>query len=105
MSAPFQPGDVVVCVDASAPSQYWRKRSHRFPLALGSIWRVRGTGLSETGEEGIYLFGYRGPIYDRTKREAPLRPDRFRKIDDEVTDEFRQALKSLKSPTPETADA
>lgn len=93
MSAPFQPGDVVECIK-------------EFPLhgpsdapVLGGEWYPRVGGF------------YRccGMDYDCVELEEDpdkFNPDfgwnwsHFRKIDADVTEDFRQQLRSLKSPKP-----
>jgi hypothetical protein len=92
MSAPFQPGDVVVCVDD--------RQSPYSPHGLlrGAYYRIAGL---------------RPPMYNSVINEKCLGVElvapesgnpngygafRFRKIDDEVTDEFRAQLRSLNTP-------
>jgi hypothetical protein len=90
MSAPFQPGDVVVCVDLS------QDRNGNVPETLrvrgkGAPYRVVWVGVNRAGRPILGLFG--------TPAEPPgdqgYRHWRFRKIDDEVTEEFREQLANL----------
>jgi hypothetical protein len=85
MSAPFQPGDVVVCVD-NAPDRRCQRPELLAWLAVGRHYRVRTTGLPF---DCIHVNG------DGLSMLEGWQPHRFRKIDDEVTEEFREQLANL----------
>lgn len=87
MSAPFQPGDVVVCVDDS-PDTRGNMVVARFLRRL-AIYRVEWCGLTTVGVWGVQLFG------DPSTRSGAWAADRFRKIDDDVTEDFREQMRSL----------
>lgn len=85
MSAPFQPGDVVVCVD-NAPNDDTNDPGPLAWLVLRRVYRVRTVGLPF---DCIHVVG------DGLGRGAGWQPHRFRKIDAEVTGEFREQLRKL----------
>lgn len=102
MSAPFQPGNVVLCVD-DRPGKVKRTLLGECEvvasqLRRGSIYRVSKVGPAPNGKVGVFIEGI--PPLVAWDGELPFRSDRFRKIDDEVTEDFRQQLRSLKSPKP-----
>lgn len=93
MSAPFAPGDVVECVDARKPS--WHEPKDH-PLALGDVFRVRrfvrGIPFGLAFPRSFVVFGGR--------ENAILHWDayRFRKVEPQLTADFRAQLKSLSTP-------
>lgn len=100
MSAPFQPGDVVVCVDdrpswSNTPYQAEHCRKH---LRRGAIYRVVSIVVAPSGDVGLGLSGI--PNCPTPFGDTGWSAFRFRKIDDEVTEDFREQLRSLKSPKP-----
>lgn len=69
MSAPFQPGEVVECLDASPiPGGAWSN------LAEGRLYRVTKCIRNDQGEYGVLI---RGVLCNAT---YGFWPDRFRKI-------------------------
>lgn len=93
MSAPFQPGDVVVCVDdrfRDGPDYV----DFRNRVVRGRVYRVEYVAQFYDGAWGVQLVG------DGAGPTSAWEADRFRKIDDEVTEDFREQLRSLKSPKP-----
>lgn len=95
MSAPFQPDDVVVCIDASPCSS-----GSPFPLRRGSIWRIRQARYADLWGWGVNLFGE--PALPPGK--MGFRADRFRKIDDEQIPEVLERLKAIGKPKVKTLD-
>lgn len=97
MSAPFAPGDVVVRV-AGDP----------WPMPIGAIDRVVWCGESEDALSGEFGWGLELQAFDPgLPSDGDLRPEvwcaeNFRKIDDEVTEDFRAQLKSLSKPKERT---
>lgn len=91
MSA-FQPGDVVVCVDDRGPRNE--------PTETPTGWIVRGNHyrvekcIDHVLGAGVKISGVAVNRFDW------FYADRFRKIDDEVTEEFREQLRAIKSPAP-----
>ena len=96
MSAPFQPGDVVVCVDdRTSPG------SPIVRFKRGKEYRVRSVFLTEGRQRRHDIFGevVWGIVIAGFENKAAA-AQRFRKIDEGVTEEFREQLRSLKSPKP-----
>lgn len=96
MSAPFQPGDVVVCVDAEPlPYSVIPIRCIR----VGGVYRVEAFNPKMldrfSGEcfDGVQLVGV---VADTGT--GWLGAYRFRKIDDDVTEDFREQMRSLGKP-------
>lgn len=87
---PFDVGDVVVCVDNRAGKHGVAPQR----LARGNSYRI--TGLSPTGI-GVCLAGV-----DPTPAVGFL-ASRFRKIDADVTEEFRETLRKLPVREPSNA--
>lgn len=86
MSAPFNVGDVVVCVDASASPEGYVPEE----LIEGCRYTVFGVGEDPGGQWGVFLdemesLGFAGGYLAW----------RFRKIDDEQIPEVLERLKSL----------
>ena len=91
MSAPFQPGDVVVCVDDRDCLNIRRGAVYRVAEVRCGYDIVSG----ESGAYGVVLAGVKtDPGYDT------WHPIRFRKIDDEVSEDFREQMRSLGKRTP-----
>lgn len=96
MSVPFQPGDVVVCVDDSIPSDAPElKRIVMGRLRKGACHRVLALSVNPYGDVGLILSNL-----DASPWRHGWAPKRFRKIDEGVTEDFREQLRSLKSPKP-----
>jgi hypothetical protein len=91
MSAPFNVGDVVVCVD-DRPTPAWGETG----LKRGRMYRVSRVGpvmlntLLQRDCHSVDVVGVVAPSRGRGFGDF-----RFRKIDDEVTESFRSQLKSL----------
>ena len=100
MSAPFQVGDAVVCVDDSA----CRCCGMDLPARKGRYYHVEATqrGFNNILNEYITSLVLRGVPTTGLGRHSGwgLNAARFRKIDDEVTEEFREQLRSLNPPKP-----
>jgi hypothetical protein len=83
MGAPFQPGDVVVCVDdrlgthGKCFSGEWVSKGAHYRITV--VYQNQGVKLAGFQLDGREWFSVR----------------RFRKIDDEVTEEFREQLAKL----------
>lgn len=97
--APFEPGDVVVCVDASPPRIARSERMKALVRAvcrLGAVHRVADVrvawGRRSKGRTALVLQGI------DSNPAAGFDAERFRKIDDEVTEEFRVQMRSLGKP-------
>ncbi|RYG87627.1 MAG: hypothetical protein EON59_06865 [Alphaproteobacteria bacterium] len=94
MSAPFNVGDVVVCVDAAPrswniPAQVVNLRR----LAVGRYYRVAGLGaVVRTSSPSLFLEGLRAV---NEPYGVGWAADRFRKIDDEQIPEVLEILRSL----------
>lgn len=91
MRAPFEPGDVVVCVDDRAclcgcgdPSYLARGRFYRLKSVYWDPFN-RHWGCTQHGV----------PDYTANHRLAGISTNRFRKIDDEQIPEVLERLKSL----------
>jgi hypothetical protein len=88
MSAPFEPGDVVVCVDVTPHRKfgppdlklgaYYRVTDYIDPPGLGAVVRVAGA--------------------DHSPAFGGFRAQRFRKINDEQYPEVLEAILSCKKP-------
>lgn len=93
MSAPFQPGDVVVCVHVD-PSEV---SDAEWLPSVGSYYRVLECfeAVDWHGREhwGVVIDG--DPVDCPEDEGAGWRSDWFRKIDAEVTEDFRQQLRKL----------
>lgn len=93
MIAPFQPGDVVVCVatggeyDFVAPVPF---------VSLRGVYRIGRCGRCRD----IWAVQLVGDPNMAAYPRAGYPAFYFRKIDAEVTEDFRQQLRSLKSPKP-----
>jgi hypothetical protein len=96
MRAPFQPGDVVVCVDTLGPPlEIWE------PL-LGAHYRISRCGPSagpvwvggERFRDDFIVSLVEEPANDDTGWAAKM----FRKIDDEVSESFREQMRELGKP-------
>ncbi|KTF68656.1 hypothetical protein ACNFJ7_02060 [Sphingomonas sp. HT-1] len=95
MSAPFEPNDVVVCVDDGAcgcgcgdDTGLRIGRSYRiFAVEDVSFWWPE-----DPWNVILCNFDHTGPHHPDG---ASLGARRFRKIDDEVTEEFREQLRKL----------
>jgi hypothetical protein len=98
MSAPFAPGDVVVCVDASpariAMSDKGKQLVARY-CKVDAVYRVEAVRLSLGRRPGKLCLKFVGID---SEPYAGFSASRFRKIDDEVSEDFRQQLKSLSKP-------
>lgn len=100
MSEPFQFGDVVVCVDRDEGmitpiSQAW--------VRLGAVYRIVCCEIGDnelTGEE-LWCVTLDGDPENIIDPDGAYPAAWFRKIDDDVTDEFREALRQLPVKTPE----
>jgi hypothetical protein len=94
---PFDVGDVVVCVDAR-PAPKWAKGMK--PLNKNGIYRVTGVVPSPAGAAGVLVNGDEPARCPKGPRG--WRCDRFRKIDNGVTDGFRHQMRSLgkRDPVP-----
>lgn len=89
MSAPFQPGDVVVCVDdarEALPGARWS----RTPVRKGGIYRV--LWCRQSAFPGVYAVRLTS---DTADENAGWRHTRFRPIDADVTEDFREQLRKL----------
>lgn len=84
MSAPFEVGDVVVCVDDRVGDN--GKCSSGEWIARGQIYRV---SMIMPSVDGVKLRGF------RLAENEWFRGRRFRKIDDEQIPEVLERLKSL----------
>lgn len=100
MSAPFKSGDVVVCVD----DRGCRCCGDPVPVSKGAIYRVVDLWLSKTdGQERWAVVLANVPL---PQTHAPgINAARFRKIDDEVTEEFVAELRRLSAPKEVVHDA
>lgn len=91
MSAPFEPGDVVVCIRLDSQDEYGF-------MKVGGIYRVTIVevgDLSGVEEWGIDVQG------DPEEDSDTLWPAvNFRKIDEEVTPAFREQMRSLGKQEP-----
>lgn len=95
MSAPFAPGDVVVVVPrpvrgASPNVRYIQ--SPRSRLKVGSYHRIQGVFRC------FDVWAVRLCGVEPSPGSKGFPADRFRKIDDEVTDEFKAHLRELIAP-------
>lgn len=104
MSAPFQPGDCVVCVDASSRKLSARPITPIMTLVRGAIYRVASAFNAPNGDPVVLLDG-EAPhrFHEYPGQVTGWLASRFRKIDDEVTDEFRSMLRNL--PVKQGEDA
>lgn len=95
MSAPFQPGDVVVCVDDRRSLDFYcADQSWTVSITRGAYYRVTGIVLTIPGP-ALLLDGERPHTCSCCDGENGWNPHRFRKIDDDVTEEFREQLRKL----------
>lgn len=83
MSAPFQPGDVVQVIDGI------------LDLKTGSIHRVVAAHPPVPGMTSTWGIRVSGADHNWLHAFQGWRHTRFRKIDDEVTEEFREQLRKL----------
>lgn len=90
--APFQPGDVVVCVNDRAPR--WNVPLP-FMVKRGRFYRVTEAFSSALGNPLVLLNGQRKMLNAHGTMTAGWAADRFRKIDDETAEEFRQQMRAL----------
>jgi len=92
----IQPGDVVVCVDASPPKEtpVWIENHHGYRLKERASYRVMtiGPDLHGFGFLGVRLIGYDGGWF----------PERFRKIRP-ASEEFKQQIKACRPLVREDA--
>jgi hypothetical protein len=85
----FQPGDVVICVDGRPggnPANWHPKR--------GDYYRIEAMGKARWG---VWVDLAEDPS---ARDEWGWDARRFRKIDDEVSDAFRETLRRIKSRAP-----
>jgi len=93
MSAPFQPGDVVVCVDNKPATSMQNPLP---PVSLGSVHRVSWCGVTTDADDGRLRCGVN---LDEGIACIWTRPaEWFRRIDGEVTEDFRSMLRTLGNP-------
>jgi hypothetical protein len=97
MSAPFQPGDVVVCVDDRPLRWGCIGNSPVTPLRRGSFFRVTAIVWTLEGDS-ILIDGERPHTCLCCDGESGWHPERFRKIDDEVEEVFREQMRALGKP-------
>jgi hypothetical protein len=97
VSAPFQPGDVVVCVDAK-PDARDPEAGH---LVERKTYRVAVIGPRDT--DGSLSVGFDCIPGSRPNTVYGFSVARFRKIDDEVNDAFREQMRALRTPVPANA--
>lgn len=93
MSAPFQPGDRVECIDAS-PRDGAIIPIHKF-LVQGADYLVSDVIDHNNQHDGWSLRLVGIPVPDPMEGWN-YRP--FRKIDDEVTEDFRSMIRTLANP-------
>lgn len=100
MSAPFAPGDVVVCVDDRPGKVRWCPEGDLQTVSSGlrrfSTYRVDRIAPAPCGDIGLTLVGIAPPV--AWDGELPFNPNRFRKVDDEQYPEVLERLKSLSTP-------
>jgi hypothetical protein len=90
MSAPFQPGDCVECIDAK-PDALDPKANL---LKEAAIYRVARVGIREDGEAAVAFHAIPIPG-TQGKRGYAFCVRRFRKIDDEQYPEVLAMLRNL----------
>lgn len=96
MGEDIRPGDVVACVDDSAPKHpYWVKRGIRWPIRRGTIIRVRSWVQAESGDWGLVFFGFSFGRYERSGGEIPAAAHRFRKLP-KADEEFTASIRACK---------
>jgi hypothetical protein len=92
VSGPFEPGDVVVCVDAGIIHCAGNTRHRGLYFTKGYVGRVVGVRPTMPGLKYGRICGCTALVLADGKSGHI---NRFRKIDDEVTDEFREQLRKL----------
>jgi hypothetical protein len=93
MSAPFEPGDVVVCVGTNMKCPPNAHYTGVNALAKGRHYRVTSIWLGVSGVYGVRLAGFPHAT-EASGCPAPL----FRKINDEQYPEVLEAILSCKKP-------
>jgi hypothetical protein len=91
---PFDVGDVVVCVDDRLREHSGKSVPQR--IRKGNLYRVIGAAVSPWLRLPTVTL-------DGVHSETGFYADRFRKIDAEVTEEFREQLRKLPVPEPSNA--
>ena len=86
MNVPFQPGDVVVCVDDAAFTCSHGTTHLGFTIKRSAVVRVQSLSVSSCGC---------GTIKWDDRYMAQAMAERFRKIDADVTEDFREQLRKL----------
>lgn len=87
----FQPGDVVVCVNLLPRGGVQdRYASNLQRLSVGRHYRVVSAGFCPSGAQSVVLSGVRSDA-----RNGQWWAGRFRKIDADTTEEFREQMRSL----------
>jgi len=104
MQAPFAPGDVVVCVDDSP----CRCCGNPISVRVGPYYRVERLGVNP-GPRGPFRLLILSGVPASPRHSRGVNANRFRKIDDEVDEAFREQMHSLGKPkelaTPADLDA
>ncbi len=90
----FKRGDVVVCVDAKPDA----RDPKAYLLIERKTYRVGAVGARA---DGVYSLAFHCIPSDTLGKGWAFTADRFRKIDDEVTEAFREQLRSLPKPALE----
>lgn len=94
MRAPFEPGDVVVCVDDRLPPDPYRELPPGMPLRRGRVYRVTFVHAPDAaGNFGVELAGVDAP--DTPNWAPAFAHVRFRKIDDKEYPDVLERLKAL----------
>lgn len=96
MSAPFKPGDCVECIDAGPSEEGYTPPE----LIQGAHYTVFAVGEDPFGQPGVFL-----DEQDSRGFAGGYLAYRFRKIDDEVTEDFRARLRTLNPPEPVDASS
>ena len=99
MTPPFSPGDLVEVIDAR-PRAWHEPKDHH--IAKGDVMTVDAFSRA-------FPLGWGFPnafvrVRGRRGKVAQWDAYRFRKIDDEVTEEFREQLRTIRTPALANSD-